>query len=115
MTDRPSPERDFRAASDRFDKALDAAAQLPTEADHMAAIDAAIGDYNRAVDAYNAHVEEYSRTHGQAGAAAEMLGYLVRDGERAALVPAADAEMKTAVHGLLADLGQRARDEKTTG
>jgi hypothetical protein len=117
MTDRPDPARDFRAASNRFHKALDAAAQLLTEAEHLAAIDAAVDDYNRAVDAYNARVEQYNRAHGLTeGDAAEMLGHLVRGGDSATLEhPAADAEVATAVHGLLADLGQRARDAKAAG
>lgn len=114
--DRPNPERDFKAASDRFQAAITAATMLPTEAEHLAALDAAIEDYNRAVDAYNAYAEEYNRAHGltEDDDDAETLRHLVRNGDTATLEPP-PAEMETAVHGLLADLGQRARDEKAGG
>jgi hypothetical protein len=85
MSDRPDPNRDFKAASDRFHNALTAATFLPTEAEHVAALDAAIEDYNRAVDAYNADVERYNHTHSAAKGDAETLRYLVRNGDTATL------------------------------
>lgn len=88
MTDRPNPDRDFKAASDRFQQAMAAVAEKTTAAEAEAAMDAAIEDYNRAVDAYNAHVEQYNRAHGltEDDDVAETLRYLVRDGDTAALV-----------------------------
>lgn len=114
MTDRPDPDRDFKAASDRFHQAIAAAREKTTAAGVEATLNAAIEDYNRAVDTYNGHVEQYNRERGLTGDdEAATLRYLVRNGDTATLeAKPADAEVETAVHGLLADLGQRARDAK---
>lgn len=114
MTDRPDPARDFKAASDRFQQAIAAAVEKPTAAEAEATLNDAIEDYNRAVDTYNAYAEEYNRAHGltEDDDAAETLRHLVRNGDTATL---ADVEVETAVHGLLGELGQRARDEKAAG
>lgn len=118
MADRPDPARDFKAASDRFQQAIAAAAEKTTEAEAEATLNDAIEDYNRAVDTYNAHAEQYNREHGltKDDDEAETLRYLVRNGDTATLeAKPSDAEVETAVHGLLADLGRRARDAKAAG
>lgn len=114
MTGRPDPIRDFKAASDRFHQAIAAAREKTTAAAVEATLNAAIEDYNRAVDAYNADAEQYNRAHGLTeDDEAETLRYLVRNGDTATLeAKPSDAEVEAAVHGLLADLGQRARDAK---
>lgn len=90
--DRPDPRRDFKAASDRFQQAMAAAAEKTTAAEAEATLNAAIEDYNRAVDAYNADAEQYNRAHGLAedDDAAETLRYLVRNGNYATLETASD-------------------------
>ena len=86
MTDRPDPSRDFKAASDRFQQAMADAAEKTTAAEAEATLSAAVEDYNRAVDAYNAHAEQYNREHGLTeDDDAETLRYLVRNGDTATL------------------------------
>lgn len=86
MSDRPDPSRDFKAASDRFQQAMADAAEKTTAAEAEATLSAAIEDYNRAVDAYNAHAEQYNREHGLTeDDDAETLRYLVRNGNTATL------------------------------
>jgi hypothetical protein len=94
MSGRPDPERDFQAASDRFQQAVAAVAGKTAAAEAEAALDAAIEDYNRAVDAYNAHVEQYNRERGltEDDDPAETLRYLVRGGDTATLEAKPDAD-----------------------
>lgn len=99
MTDRPGAARDFKAASDRFQQAMAAAAEKTTEAEAEAALSAAIEDYNRAVDDYNAHAEQYNREHSLTeDDEAETLRYLVRNGDTATVEAKAPVVDGVTVH-----------------